>query len=248
MSKVRSRGTTVHMGTKAANPLTDTYVKIEGTVTIAGNIGIKFPEGDTTTLEDDFKQTGKVGPADLGRCTITGQLDEAVDTGLPPGLAALKAAAEDDSLDANYNVKVVRSNGRVKYLRAGIFEFTETVNNNQSLIGFNSVAILSQLSADAAPSASGTPVNTRLPAIAGIATVGETLTAIPGEYTDAVSVTRRWQRDDSGWVDIVGATGLTYVPKEDDVGDQLRIAETATGITGSITVYSGPTVAVEGDD
>jgi hypothetical protein len=243
MSKVRNRGTTMAIGTKAANHLTDTYTEVEGTVTVTGNIGVKWPEGDITTLKDQFKKTGKIGPADAGRCTLTGHLDEVAASGPLPGLAALFAAALDDTVDGVYNVKLTKSNGRVKYLKAGIFEFTETYGNNQALNGFQSIAILQQLPSDAAPPAV-LPANSRLPAIAGLAVEGGTLTAVPGIWSGSPTLAYQWQIDDAGWENIVGATNPTYSPVVGDVGSAIRVIETATNGAGSASANSAPTVDV----
>jgi hypothetical protein len=243
MSKNRNRGTTMHIGTQAANHLTDSYTEVEGSVTITGNIGIKWPEGDITTLKDQFKKTGKIGPADAGRCTITGHLDEDEVTGYLPGQAALFAAAADDTVDGVYNVKLVKSNGRTKYLKAAIFEFTETYGNNQALNGFQSIAILQQLPADAAPAAV-VPANTLLPSISGIAVEDGTLTALPGTWSGAPSFTYQWQHNDGGWANISGATNATYVVADTYIGEPLRVVVTATNTAGSASANSAPTADV----
>lgn len=65
------------------------------------------------------------------------------------------------------------------------------------------------------------PVNTVAPSISGPPEVGETLTANPGTWTGTapITYTYQWQFDDgSGYVDIPGATGSTYVPTSDVIG------------------------------
>lgn len=88
------------------------------------------------------------------------------------------------------------------------------------------------------------PANTVLPAISGIAQVGETLTALEGAWSGAPAFTYQWQEDDSGWGDIVGATGRTYAPVTGNVGNALRVVITATNGEGSDTATSAPTAEV----
>ena len=93
------------------------------------------------------------------------------------------------------------------------------------------------------------PVNTAPPAVTGTLTVGETLTAQPGVWTDAATATRtyQWQRcdengDDCG--DIDGATATQYVLAAADECMTLQVAETVTGESGSGTTISDPTAKV----
>lgn len=86
------------------------------------------------------------------------------------------------------------------------------------------------------------PVNTLLPSIAGIAKQGETLTALTGAWSnDPTSFTYQWQEDDSGWVNITGATGKTFVPAVGQVGNPLRVIVTAVNGAGSTAATSGGT-------
>lgn len=88
------------------------------------------------------------------------------------------------------------------------------------------------------------PTNTILPAISGEVKVGETLTALEGVWTGAPSFTYQWQEDDSGWGDIVGATGKTYDPVVDNVGNPLRVVVTGTNAAGAASATSHPTIDV----
>ncbi|HEY0214459.1 MAG TPA: sialate O-acetylesterase [Paenirhodobacter sp.] len=90
------------------------------------------------------------------------------------------------------------------------------------------------------------------PVITGLAMTSATLSAIEGNYTGASAVTRLWLR---GSTAIAGATGLSYVLTQDDVGAMISILETATNTSGSVTtasvavgpVTSAPTYAFETD-
>lgn len=90
----------------------------------------------------------------------------------------------------------------------------------------------------------GAPVNVLLPAIAGIAQVGQVLTGLPGNWDGAPVFTWQWQVDDNGWVDIAGATGQSLAVLGTHLGKGLRLAVTGGNPTGSATVYSASTAAV----
>lgn len=90
------------------------------------------------------------------------------------------------------------------------------------------------------------PTNTLLPAISGIATEGQTLTALVGAWTGAPTFTYQWQEDDGGWANITGATGATYVVQTAVVGNPLRVVVTGTNAEGSASANSAPTVDVVG--
>lgn len=85
------------------------------------------------------------------------------------------------------------------------------------------------------------PTNTVLPAVSGIAQVGETLTALVGVWTGAPSFTYQWQEDDSGWTNITGATGATYDPVVGNVGNPIRVIVTGTNSEGNASATSQPT-------
>lgn len=91
---------------------------------------------------------------------------------------------------------------------------------------------------DAPPVAPGL---TTAPSIAGSTDVGSTLTATPGVYTGspAPTVTRVWLRDGTP---IPGATGLTYVTQQIDVGNALTYRETATNPGGSVEATASQSI------
>jgi len=89
--------------------------------------------------------------------------------------------------------------------------------------------------------AAAAPANTVLPAISGIAQVGQTLTAWEGVWTNAPSFAYQWQQDDTGWANIAGAVGKTYAPVVGNVGNALRVIVTGTNTAGSASATSQPT-------
>src|SRR5436305_5869264 len=80
------------------------------------------------------------------------------------------------------------------------------------------------------------PSNVVAPAIAGVAAEGEKLAADDGVWSDAVSLTRQWQRCSAAGdacLDVAGATASTYVLGADDVGSTVRVVVSATDQFGT---------------
>ena len=101
-------------------------------------------------------------------------------------------------------------------------------------------------SAPTAPIATPVPVPPAangVPSIDGTAFVGATLTARPGTWSDPTATfTFAWQRcDDAGACTAIdGATGSTYTLAAADVGAQIRVEVTATGVEGTIGSADSP--------
>jgi hypothetical protein len=96
------------------------------------------------------------------------------------------------------------------------------------------------------------PVNNAKPAIAGIATVGHTLTATPGTWDSPTPVTfaYQWRRCDvqgQACQAILGATQTAYVLQSADVGSTIVVVVTATDQAGQKrSASSNPTAPVAG--
>jgi predicted secreted protein len=86
-----------------------------------------------------------------------------------------------------------------------------------------------------APSPAAAPVNSIKPAISGIAQVGQTLTAYPGQWSGAPSFTYVWKNEG---VAIGGATSKTYVLVAGDSGDTISVTVTATNAAGNASADS----------
>lgn len=83
------------------------------------------------------------------------------------------------------------------------------------------------------------PVNTASPSITGIRTVGQTLTAVNGSWTNSpTSRTRQWEQDDDGvgaGTDISGANAQTLLVTSGMAGKYIRIGEIASNGSGAGT-------------
>jgi len=93
------------------------------------------------------------------------------------------------------------------------------------------------------------PTNTVAPTISGTPQSGQTLTASPGTWTSASSVTYayQWQRCNSSGascISVAGATAQTYAVTTADVGTTLRVVVTATNTDGSSIANSAATAVV----
>jgi hypothetical protein len=87
------------------------------------------------------------------------------------------------------------------------------------------------------------PVNTALPKISGTAKQGETLSATPGSWTAQSNVTYayQWRRCDSkgnGCANIGGADTASYLLKNADVGNTVRVRVTAKDSGGTTAANS----------
>jgi hypothetical protein len=103
--------------------------------------------------------------------------------------------------------------------------------------------------APAAASAPRKPVNTSLPTITGAPEERQTLTASPGTWSSASTVTyayqwRRCSSSGSSCVDIAGATASTYQLVAADVGRTLRVKVTARNAGGATSATSSQTAVV----
>jgi hypothetical protein len=117
---------------------------------------------------------------------------------------------------------------------------------------WNNMEITGEVLASGSPESFGTasadfsdnvaPANTALPSIAGIAQVGQTLTANNGSWSgNPASFTYKWQK---AAVDIPGAIASTYVPVVGDVGAALTVIVSAVNATGTTPATSGATANV----
>jgi hypothetical protein len=85
------------------------------------------------------------------------------------------------------------------------------------------------------------PTNAVLPAVSGIAQVGQVLRALPGAWTNAPLFTFQWKK---AGANIAGAVNETYTPVVGDLAAAITVAVTGTNTTGAATATSAATVNV----
>jgi beta-glucanase (GH16 family) len=109
-----------------------------------------------------------------------------------------------------------------------------------------SQAATSAATAVVAPPPPVAPANTSPPAIAGAATVGQTLTASPGSWsgTAPIAYTYQWESCDATattCAPTADATSASYVVQPGDGAGRLEVLVTTTNAAGSATAVSAPT-------
>jgi len=102
----------------------------------------------------------------------------------------------------------------------------------------------------AIPPTSTAPSITTLPTISGTLNVGRTLTATPGTVTGEPAPTQvlQWQRSDNGttgWSNIAGATGTTYLLGSLDEDKYIRVQQTEENVLGTATANSASTGQIQ---
>nr|MBA2559789.1 S8 family serine peptidase [Propionibacteriales bacterium] len=110
-----------------------------------------------------------------------------------------------------------------------------------------------QMSLYATYSASSSPppplFNVTPPSIGGITQEGQTLTAVPGDWTGGpTSFAYQWRRCSSigsSCGNVIGATSASYATGSADVGSTMQVAVTATDGTNTVTGYSPPSSVVQ---
>jgi hypothetical protein len=93
-----------------------------------------------------------------------------------------------------------------------------------------------------ADAATGAPVNTLMPSLAGSAALGSTITLTPGTFSNETTQNGTWEQCKSATSTACAATtnsGYTYTPSTSDpAGDYIRLKEVATNAAGSTPVWS----------
>jgi predicted secreted protein len=195
---------------------------------------------DTTTLDNiDINN-------EIWRARMYGVKDLAISgDGLAKTVASIQGISDDQRLGRMTNYRVV-----VPYLGAYIAPMViSSINHDGPYDGALSFTLAME-SADAptftAEVVPAVPTNLVLPAVIGTPQVGVALVAYRGSWTgEPTSFTYQWQKNDSGWANITGATANSYTPIVGEVGNPLRVIVTAVNSAGaSSPATSGPSADV----
>jgi len=95
------------------------------------------------------------------------------------------------------------------------------------------------------PEGSTAPTIIGIPTISGTEAVWYTLLAVPAAVTGSPTPDRawQWQRSTNGtdWVDITGATSISYLLVDLDGSNYIRVKQTESNVLGSVTAESAST-------
>jgi len=95
------------------------------------------------------------------------------------------------------------------------------------------------------PEGSTAPTIIGIPTISGTEAVWYTLLAVPAAVTGSPTPDRawQWQRSSNGtdWVDITGATSISYLLVDLDGSNYIRVKQTESNVLGSVTAESAST-------
>jgi fibronectin-binding autotransporter adhesin len=218
---------------------------LQGQLSGAGRLTLA---GARTSLAVMPGASGSIGTLTVGAGT-TLQLDGGPTTPLAPAAPALSAG-------------LATLNGTVQFNGDAV---TVTSAETLDLLGYTSRSGSPATPADdngwsaTVPSGTGTgtivanvtpapPQNTTVPQITGNAAQGATLTVTQGSWTGSpTQISDQWEDCDTfgdPCTPIAGATGSTYTPTQNDVGNQIEVAETATNAGGSTTADTETTGVV----
>lgn len=209
------------------------------------NVGAVGEAGTNTNivsydeLSTDVTQKGK-GISNAGDPTI-----ECARNPTDAGQIALRAAAKTNFTYAfkfeDKDAPTANHTNSVYYNRGLVTGPTRPNGRNEDFILEVFTLALNQREIVVDPVSLVAPVNSRLPAIAGIAQVGQMLTAVPGLWSGQPALTYQWKK---GGANISGATGAIYVPIVGDVGAAITVVETGTNPAGNASSTSGGTANV----
>jgi hypothetical protein len=219
---------------------------LEGTLSGSGRLALA---GSGTSLEIMPDASGSIGLLSVGS-GATLQLDAGPSTplqGSPAPINVAGTATLDGTVAFNGDALIAPSSDETLELltygaRAGTPPATPADDN-----GWSATVAPTGITALITPPP---PENTTPPSISGTPAVGGTLTLTQGTWSgspSSTSITDQWEDCDpmvGECAAISGATGTSYAPTDDDVGEQLEVVETATNVSGSTTASSAMTGAV----
>lgn len=133
---------------------------------------------------------------------------------------------------------------RITFPNSVTWQFTGQVESYEPAVPTEdkmTASVSFKVSGSTVAAAAAAPVNSVLPAISGVAQVGETLTAWEGVWSHAATFTYQWEADGTP---ILGATAQTYVPVTGDIGKPITVVVTATNSAGSASAESVATADV----
>lgn len=211
-------------------------IKIAGTFELMGEVFEIVPGEETTerVRATHMQSPGRrheyiSGMIDSGEGTF--QLNWVPGNGTDTKIRALKASGEKTEH------RITFPNGVTCTYDAIITGFSKALPLEDRM----TATVTFSPSGDETWGAETAPTNSVLPAISGVAQVGEVLTAWPGIWTGAPTFAYQWEADGTP---IGGATAATYTPVVGQIGDVITVVVTGTNTAGSASGESVATAAV----
>jgi len=131
-------------------------------------------------------------------------------------------------------VKLTFPNGATITFNANLQSYKPTAPTDKQM----TADVSFKVSGDVTYGGAAAPANSVLPAISGLAQVGNVLTAQEGTWAGAPAFTYQWKKSGTN---ISGAVNKTYTPISGDIGAPLTVAVTGTNLTGAATATSAAT-------
>jgi len=211
-------------------------IRIGGVRVLMGEVTEITPGGATTerVLASHMQSPGRrneyiAGMIDSGEASFSINWVPGNDT--DTNIRALLASGETTEHTITF------PNGIEVSYDAQVTGFAKTLPLNDRMTGNVTVSI----SGDESWGSEDAPANSVLPAISGIAQVGQVLTAFAGVWANAPTFAYVWKNEG---VAIPGATGQTYTPVVGDIGDNITVTVTGTNTAGNASATSSETLPV----
>lgn len=149
-----------------------------------------------------------------------------------------------DTLLIDVKASKARVKCRITFPNGVVWGFSGLLTKYQPTVpvdGKMTADITFKVTGSTSVTAEAAPTNTIIPAIAGVPTVGQVLTALEGVWTGAPDFTYVWKRDGTT---IAGATSRTYTLAGADATKAVTVTVTGTNSAGNASATSGATAAV----
>ena len=236
--------------------------RLEGSMSFEsfGGIGTNF--SDISNLVFSSKNASGISNEDfitgfVGKSVLIAQLDDYNEFGVYELSSFAPLVNENGFYKAILSFK--NGSGSIKSNKnygLALYEFSAQIYERASypVVSPNGTSFIIVAGNDgtlaAIPPTSTAPSITTLPTISGTLEVGETLTATAGNVSGEPTPTRvlQWQRSDNGttgWADISGATGTTYLLAFNDEDKYIRVVQTEENILGTATANSASTGQIQ---
>jgi hypothetical protein len=236
--------------------------RLEGSVSFESFGGAETSFSGITSLIFSSKNAAGISNEDfitgfIGKSVLIAQLDDYNEFGVYELSSFSPLINENGFYKAILSFK--NGSGSIKsdkHYGLALYEFSAQIYERSSypVVSPNGTSFIIVAGNDgtlaAIPPDSTAPSITSVPTISGTLNVGETLTATAGNVSGVPTPTQvlQWQRSDNGttgWADIAGAMGTTYLLAFNDEDKYIRVEQTEENILGTATANSASTTQIQ---